>query len=137
MKAAFRIFADHVVERYGAEPGFITMNMPRLLDVLEEIGIENPLICANINKIGFRMSGGIKLYEELIASRKFRPVAMSVLASGAIQPREAIEYVCGQRNIRSIVFGASSRSNILETKRLIEKYTFEEVRPRKLADQVP
>jgi hypothetical protein len=137
MKTAFRIFADHVVERYGAEPGFITMNMPRLLDVLEEIGIENPLICASINKIGFRMSGGSKLYEELIASRKFRPVAMSVLASGAIQPREAIEYVCRQRNIRSIVFGASTRSNILETKRLIEKYTFQEVRPRKLADQVP
>ncbi len=33
---------------------------------------------------------------ETIATRRFRPVAMSVLASGAIAPREAIEYVCGQ-----------------------------------------
>jgi hypothetical protein len=99
IKDAFRIFADHVRDRYNAEPGFITMNMPRLLDVLDEIGIENPIVCANINKLGFRMCGGIDLYEKMIASRKFRPVAMSVLASGAIDPREAIEYVCSQKKI--------------------------------------
>jgi hypothetical protein len=123
IKDAFRIFSDHVRDRYNAEPGFITMNMPRLLDVLEEVGIENPIVCANINKLGFRMCGGIDLYEKTLASRKFRPVAMSVLASGAIEPREAIEYVCSQKKIESIVFGASSKSNILNTKRLIDEYS--------------
>jgi hypothetical protein len=123
IKDAFRIFADHVRDRYNAEPGFITMNMPRLLDVLEEIGLENPIVCANINKLGFRMCGGIDLYEKVIASRKFRPVAMSVLASGAIDPREAIEYVCSQKKIESIVFGASSKSNILNTKHLIDEHS--------------
>jgi hypothetical protein len=123
IKDAFRIFADHVQEHYHAEPGFITMNMPRLLDVLEEVGIANPIVCANINKLGFRMCGGIDLYEKVIASRKFRPVAMSVLASGAIGPREAVEYVCRQKSIKSIVFGASSKSNILSTKRLIDEYS--------------
>jgi hypothetical protein len=123
IKHAFRVFADHVRERYGAEPGFVTMNMPRLLDLLESIGLENPIICTNINKIGFRMCGGIELYEKVIATRKFRPIAMSVLASGALRPREAIEYVCGQKNIKSIVFGASSRSNILQTKKLIDEYS--------------
>src|SRR5215469_13500400 len=29
VKDAFRIFGEYVKERYGAEPGFITMNMPR------------------------------------------------------------------------------------------------------------
>jgi hypothetical protein len=123
LKDAFCIFADHIKRQYNAEPGFITMNMPSLLDVLEEIGIQNPIICSNINKIGFRMCGGIKRYEETIASRNFRPVAMSVLASGAIRPREAIEYVCHQKRIHSIVFGASSRKNIQETKQLIEEYS--------------
>ena len=107
MRDTFRIFADHVRNRYGAEPGFITMNVPRLLDVLDELGIDNPIVCANINKIGFRMCGGVELYEKTIATRRFRPVAMSVLASGAISPREAIEYVCRQPRIESIVFGAS------------------------------
>ena len=117
----FRTFHDHVKERYGAEPGFITMNVPRLLDVLDRVGIENPIVCANINKIGFRMCGGVAQYEEVIRTRRFRPIAMSVLASGAIAPREAIEYVCRQPNIRSIVFGASGRANIQQTKRLIDE----------------
>lgn len=120
-KDAFRIFADHVRQKYNAEPGFITMNLPRLLDVLDELGLDNPIVCSNINKIGFRMCGGIDLYEKTIATRKFRAVAMSVLASGALQPREAIEYVTRQKKIKSIVFGASSRANIKQTKLLINK----------------
>jgi hypothetical protein len=123
MKECFRIFHDHVRNRYQAEPGFITMNVPRLLDVLDELGIDNPIVCANINKIGFRMSGGIDAYERTIATRRFRPVAMSVLASGAIAPREAIDYVCRQPKIESIVFGASSRGNIRQTKALIDELT--------------
>ena len=99
------------------------MNLPRLLDVLDGLGIDNPIVCANINKIGFRMCGGIELYEKTIATRRFRPVAMSVLASGAISPREAIEYVCRQPSIESIVFGASSRANIRQTKALIDELT--------------
>ncbi len=123
LKQCFKIFHDHVRAKYNAEPGYITMNTPMLLDVLDELGIENPIVCSNINKIGFRMCGGIELYEKTIATRRFRPVAMSVLASGAISPREAIEYVCAQPQIESIVFGASSRGNIRQTKMLIDEYS--------------
>jgi hypothetical protein len=122
-KHAFRIFADHVRVKYGAEPGFITMNMPMLLDVLEDLGIDNPIVCSNINKIGFRMCGGVDAYEKAVATRRFRPVAMSVMASGAISPKEAIAYVCRQPRIESIVFGASSRTNIRQTRELIESLT--------------
>jgi hypothetical protein len=121
-KDAFRIFAEHVKDRYDAEPGFITMNMPALLDVLEELQIENPIICSNINKIGFRMCGGIAAYEAALRERRFRAVAMSVYASGAIPAPEAIEWVCAQPNIASIVFGASSKANIRNTRELVDKY---------------
>jgi len=120
---AFRIFSEHVKHRYNAEPGFITMNLPRLLDALDALAIENPIVCANINKIGFRMCGGVAAYEKAIATRRFRPIAMSVFASGAIPPKEALEYVCKQTNIRSVVFGASSRGNIRQTKQLIDQLT--------------
>jgi hypothetical protein len=119
-KDAFRIFADHVRSKYNAEPGFITMNTPKLLDILEELGIDNPIVCSNINIIGFRMSGGVDAYEKIIETRKFRPIAMSVFASGAISPKMALEYVCKQKKIESIVFGASSRNNIRQTKQLID-----------------
>jgi hypothetical protein len=121
MNDCFRIFHDHVKNRYGAEPGYITMNVPRLLDVLDALHIDNPIVCANINKIGFRMCGGVAAYERAIATRRFRPIAMSVFASGAIPPRDAIAYVCGQPRIESIVFGASGRANIRQTNSLIRE----------------
>jgi hypothetical protein len=119
---ALRIFADHIRNRYGAEPGFITMNMPRFVQVAEEVGIRNPIVCANINKIGFRMCGGLESYKQTLQEKQFRAIAMSVFASGALPAAEAIEWICTQPNIRSIVFGASTHSNIRATKDLVEKY---------------
>jgi hypothetical protein len=119
---AFRVFAEHIKTRYGAEPGFITMNLPALLPVLEELDIENPLVCANINKIGFRMCGGLDAYERALRERRFRAVAMSVFASGAIAADEAIEWVCAQPNVESIVFGASSARNIEHTRSLVARH---------------
>lgn len=68
------------------------------------------------------MSGGIELYEKTIAERKFRPIAMQVLASGALRPEQAFEYVCKQKNIESILFGSSSREHIKHSIELIQKY---------------
>ena len=98
------------------------MNLPALLDALNSVGIENPIICSSINKIGFRMSGGKDIYEKYLTEKKFRPIAMQVLAAGALRPKEAIEYLGKFPKIESVLFGASSKSHILETKELIEKF---------------
>jgi hypothetical protein len=119
---AFRIFADHVEHRYGAQAGFITMNLPALLPVLEEQGVDNPIVCSNINKIGFRMCGGLPAYEAALRDYRFRAIAMSVFASGAIPAEEAIEWVCSQPNVAAIVFGASSARNIRHTRDLVERH---------------
>jgi len=108
-------FYNHVKKKYNAEAGFITMNMPKLLQVLEDAGIQNPIICSSINKSGFRMSGGKALYEKVLAEKKFRPIAMQVFGGGAIQAKEALEYVCSLPQIESILFGASSKANIEDT----------------------
>jgi hypothetical protein len=119
---AFRIFSDHCRTRYNAEAGFITMNMPKLLPMLHEAGIENPIVCANVNKIAFRMSGGIEGYREITSKYPARVIAMSVLASGGIRPREAIEWVVNEPYVESILFGASSRANIENTVQLIREF---------------
>lgn len=119
---AFAIFARHVKARYNAEPAFITMNLPRLVPVLKDLGIENPIVCSNINKIGFRMAGGMEAYEETLRKYEFRAIAMSVFASGALKAEEAIKWIYEQPNIESIVFGASSRANIHSTVTLAAKY---------------
>lgn len=115
-------FHNYVKRKYNAEAGFITMNMPMLLDVLERGGLKNPIICSSINKAGFRMSGGKELFETTLRTRKVRVIAMQVLAGGAIPAKEAIEYVCGLPNIESILFGASSRANIQNTVEHIQYY---------------
>jgi len=115
MKDILLGFYHYIHKKYNVEAGFITMNMPRLLTILEEGGIENPIICASINKVGFRMSGGVELYEHTLKTKKFRAVAMQVLAGGAIPPKEALDYVCGLPNIESILFGASTKAHIEDT----------------------
>jgi hypothetical protein len=118
---ALGAFACHVTKKYGAEPGFITMNVPMLLPLLDEAGVKNPIVCANVNKIGFRMSGGIQGYRDAAEHYSPRMVAMSIFASGAITPREAIEWVLNEPYVQSIVFGASSRGNIQNTIDLINE----------------
>lgn len=120
MQEVFADYDSYIRKKYDAEPGYITMNMPALLDMLNAVGIENPIICSSINKIGFRMSGGKEVYEKYLNEKKFRPIAMQVLAAGAIRPKEAIEYLGNFKSIESVLFGASSKAHIQQTKDYIE-----------------
>lgn len=124
MKAydALIAYDEYIRKKYDAEPGYITMNLPALLDALNTVGIKNPIICSSINKIGFRMSGGKDVYERYLREKEFRPIAMQVLAAGALRPKEAIEYLGNFPRIESVLFGASSKAHIQETKDLIEQY---------------
>jgi hypothetical protein len=121
----FATFARYVKRRYNAEAGFFTMNLPKLLEALHSVGVERPIVCANVNKAGFRMSGGIGGYREASARHPARVIAMSVFASGGISPREAIEWVTNEPYVESIVFGASSRRNIENTVQLIREFDLE------------
>jgi hypothetical protein len=122
MQDIFVAFAKYVKKKYNAEPGFITMNMCKMVDVCEQLGIENPIICSSINKIGFRVSGSIEAYENYLTdlSKKFRPIAMQVLAAGALKPKEAFEYIGKFPKIEALLFGASSKGHIQENIKLIE-----------------
>jgi len=122
MTEVFVEYDNYIRKKYHAEPGYITMNMPKLLDTLNSAGIMNPIICFSMNKIGFRMSGGKELNEKYLQEKAFRPVAMQVLAAGALKPQEAIEYLSRFDKIESVLFGASSKIHIQETKELIERF---------------
>ena len=121
MKEVLKSYHDYIIKKYNAEPGYITMNMPKLLEVLESVGIQNPIICSSINIDGFRMSGGKALYEQTLRTKKVRAIAMQVLSGGATPVKDALGYVCSLPNIESILFGASSRGNIHETVSLIHQ----------------
>ena len=109
-------FHSYLDKSYKVKPGFITLNHTRLESVLrDELGIQRPLICSPINSRGFRMNPTKSDVEASLRNRQSQVVAMSVLASGSIPPREALEYVNKLPGVDSIVFGASSRANIEQT----------------------
>lgn len=109
-------FSEYVEGRYQARAGFITMNHVLLEDTLrQKLGIQRPLICSSINRIGFRMNPGKSAVEESLAKGASDVIAMSVMASGAVSPAEAFEYIDGLEGVSSILFGASSRKNIEDT----------------------
>lgn len=119
----FVAYCRHIKSRYGAYPGLITQNMPLLRAKLIEWGIEGVVICSSINKIGYWMCPDRASYDKTFAindGEKYPLMAMSTLASGAIPPAEAYEYV-NERNIQSVVFGASSPGNIRQTVSLIKQ----------------
>jgi hypothetical protein len=118
----FTEFEKYIKTKYGVDAAFNTMNLPKMVDFLLGCGIENPIVCSSINKIGYLMSPGVKEYEETLRDKPFRGMAMSILASGAISPEAAVQYVTSFDKINSVVFGASSRANIICTKKLLDQY---------------
>ena len=118
----FVAYCEYIRGRYGAWPGLITQNLPLLRAKLQEWGIEGVVICASISKIGYLMSPGTAEYEADLAlndGAKYPVMAMSTLASGAVPPVEAYDYI-NALNIQSVVFGASSAKNIQQTLSLID-----------------
>lgn len=119
----FVAYCEHIRKRYGAYPGLITQNMPMLRAKLIGWGIEDVVICSSINRIGYLMYPSREAYDETFAindGEKYPLMAMSTLASGAVPPAAAYEYI-NARNIQSVVFGASSPGNIRQTVSLIQQ----------------
>ncbi len=123
-KVFFIEYVEYIRKKYKVIPGFITMNLPYLIHSFMDWGLEEVVICSSINKIGYLMSPGLKEYEEILKKvdrNKYQIMAMSVLASGAVPPGEAFEFI-GKQHVDSIVFGASSEKNIIQSVELINKF---------------
>jgi hypothetical protein len=118
---AFRRFHEHIRRSWDAEAGFMTLNLPRTVDFLLAAGIERPIVCSPINRMGFQMNPDRASCEATLATRPVRAFAMSVMAAGSIPPREAFSYVLGLPAVESIVFGASSARNIENTRQIIDE----------------
>lgn len=114
-------YSAYVKNKYNVQPGFFTMNHSKLNDILvNKLGMEDPVIVSNINKIGFRMNPSQREVEANLAKNDSYNIAMSFLASGALKPRPAAEYISSLKGVKSVLFGASTPSHINETKEILE-----------------
>lgn len=121
-------FAQYTEKKYQVKAGFFTMNFVKLHDVLvNKLGLKDPMIISNINKIGFRMNPLQTDVENTLAKKDSYNIAMSFLASGALKPQEASEYIDGIDGVNAVLFGASSPGHILETKNILDKILMQSV----------
>jgi hypothetical protein len=111
----FEVFNDHISSKYGVEPGYCTLNLASLINRLEKVGISNPLVMAPFNKKGFQMNPSREASEAAMEKSTIRLIAMTTLASGALRPSEAYEYLGQWKQIRSVVVGSSSQDHIRES----------------------
>ncbi len=121
IKEVFYEYCEFVRKKYNVTPGLITQNLPFLKSKLEEWGIKEVVICSSINKIGYLMSPNVDEYVLTIENnnpKDYQIMAMSTLASGAINAQKAYEFI-NRLNIQSVVFGASQEKNICETINLV------------------
>ena len=114
-------FAMYTEKKYKVKAGFYTMNYVKLYDVLvNKLRLKDPMICSVINKVGFRMNPSQEVVERSLKEHKSYNIAFSILASGAIRPKEAAGYISSLKGVDSVLFGASSPAHIKDTKELLE-----------------
>ena len=114
-------FSKYVERKYNVKAGFFTMNQVKLHDVLvNKLHLKDPIIVSNINKLGFRMNPSKDEVEDVLAMKGSYNIAMSFLASGALSPKEASDYIESLGSVDSVLFGASSPAHIKQTKEILE-----------------
>lgn len=117
IKDVFQHYCEYIRKKHKILPGFITLNMPYMKTKFQEWGIEEVVICSTVNAAGFNMYPSKEVYERVIAENdpsKYQLMAMNVLASGSITPKQSFDYINGLK-LQSVVFGASSKAHIKDT----------------------
>ncbi len=82
------------------------------MSYFKELKIENPLIMAPFNPIGFQMNPSREACERMLKDYPCQLIAMSVLAAGHVKSAAAVVYLNTLPRIDSVVFGASSRDHV-------------------------
>ncbi len=119
---AFDIFREHVEKNYEVPAGLITKNVPMLRERLDARGWDDYLIMAAFNKTGFYINPSLEETIKAVKKPGMNFIPMSVLAAGAIPPKDAFEFIGEFPEIKSVVVGMSKKSHIDQTVDLINKY---------------
>lgn len=95
-RRAFAMFAEQARDRYGAEPGVLTVNFVRMAEKLKEWDVKIRLICAPFNRDQFLMPDigdvtGDESYAPILESGKFQLIADRISIHSPT-PDDALEW---------------------------------------------
>jgi hypothetical protein len=117
----FKFYTGFLLKR-GITPGFNTGNFALLVEKFGEwdIGLEDVVIAAPFNKVGFQMVPSREECEKALAGLpKPNVLAISILAAGYLKPEEAVDYIAGLPNIKGVAVGVSKERHANETFKLL------------------
>jgi hypothetical protein len=118
----FKFYTEFLLKR-GVTPGFNTGNFALLVKKLGEwdINLEDVVIAAPFNKVGFQMVPSREECEKALAGLpKPNVLAISILAAGYLKPEEAVDYIAGLPNIKGVAVGVSKEKHATETFKLLK-----------------
>jgi len=118
----FKVYTEFLLKR-GITPGFNTGNFALLVKKLGEwdINLEDVVIAAPFNKVGFQMVPSKEECEKALAGLpKPNVLAISILAAGYLKPEEAVDYIAGLPNIKGVAVGVSKERHAIETFKLLK-----------------
>jgi hypothetical protein len=108
-------FNEHIKNHYKAVPAYCTLSSGLVLKFFNKNKIENPILMAPFNPIGFQMSPSKEICEYTLRTIPNQTIAMSILAAGFVKPVQAVSYLKNLPEIKSVVVGASSKAHIDDT----------------------
>jgi len=112
------IFARHVREKYHISPGFVTYNLPSLVEHFHKarLAIEDVVIMTPFNSVGYQMSPSRRSFESCLSELdEGEVIGMSILAGGYLTLEEAVDYIGTLANLSGIAVGASSKEHVRQT----------------------
>lgn len=115
-------FMDYINQKYEVAPAFCTLNSRLVMNFLNDMKINEPLIMAPFNPIGFQMNPSKEEAENILKQIPSQMIAMSTLAAGCVKPKDAYAYIAILPEIKSVVVGASSEVHLDETIGCIQEY---------------
>jgi hypothetical protein len=109
----FETYVDFVRTKLHMKPGFITLNLPMLVQNLDEWNVKSEYIMTPINPKGYDMNPSKEQVETTLKSYKREIIAMNVLGGGAFSVKDSYEYLKSY-HINNVVVGASSQIHLHE-----------------------
>ncbi|MEM2780685.1 MAG: hypothetical protein QW791_07470 [Candidatus Bathyarchaeia archaeon] len=119
----FRFYIEFLL-KMGFVPGFNTGNFAFLAEKFREwdISLEDVVIAAPFNKVGFQMVPSRKECEKALESLpKPNVFAISILAAGYLKPEEAVDYIANLPNIKGVAVGVSKEKHAIQTFKLLSE----------------